>query len=113
MTTCMSCSVKKDLSVFEVSPHAEEDGLVSDPICPLFVVECQGPRGWRVAIVCHGCFHRLEVDMWISERCWSSLSPAIPYDGLPQMLGNEVPPEVRWDPQSYVANLTLDVVERA
>lgn len=103
---CMGCGTEKDPAVHEPSPWAEEDGLVSRPLCSLFVVECQGSRGWRAAVVCHSCFHRLEVDMWISERRWERLSPLIPYGALPQVLGDEVDPETRWDPQSYIAELS-------
>lgn len=99
---CMSCGIEKDPLVHETSLTAEEDGIVSSPICPLLVIECQGKNGWRAAIVCHPCFHRLEVDMWISEGCWKSLSPQIPYEELPQPVpDDDGDARDKWDPRNY------------
>ena len=97
---CMGCGVDKDLDQPEISLHAEEDGLVSFPICPLMVLECSSPSGWRAAVVCHECFHRLEVDMWISDRCWASIDPTVPFDQLPDPRDDEEG-DGRWNPLHY------------
>jgi hypothetical protein len=68
--------------VKEMYPYPD-DGIIDDePVSSLFDLDCQGPD-WRVATVCHSCFHKLDVDMWISEHCWSSLSPIMPFEQLP------------------------------
>ena len=94
---CMGCGADKDLDQLEVYPYAE-DRLVSTPICPIMVIECSGAK-WRAALVCHGCFHRLDVDMWISDRCWASINPAVPFNRLPTL--KESGGDERWDPRSY------------
>lgn len=98
---CFGCGVEKD-------PHAKEfytqsDRLVQDvPIDPLFVMCCEG-RGehaedWRVVVVCHGCFERLDPDMWISSDCWKLLDPTVPFERLPPhnetTCGNEEPEDI-------------------
>jgi len=82
---CLACGVEKDTSVKEVSPYAEEDGLIDEPIDPLMTIDCQGTGDWRVVTVCHACFHKLDVDMWISERCWLALKPITPFEQLPKL----------------------------
>jgi hypothetical protein len=89
---CLACGVEKDRSAFEKYPYPE-DGLIDEPIPPLTEIDCQGPRfqdvtDWRVATVCHECFHRLDVDMWISDSCWNRLSPITPFDQLPKLEQN-------------------------
>ena len=86
---CLACGVEKDASVKEVYPYPE-DGLIDEPIDPFMIVDCQGPRfseatDWRVVTVCHHCFHRLDMDMWISEGCWRSLNPVTPFEKLPKL----------------------------
>jgi hypothetical protein len=78
---CLACGSEKNTSEKEVYPYPE-DGIIDDPICPLTVIECRG-SDWRAVIVCHHCQHRLDPDMWISDRCWSSLKPNTPFDQLP------------------------------
>jgi len=105
---CFGCGIEKDLEKKELYPH-EEDGLIMDePIAPLMVIDCQGPaipnhpQGYsefRVVVVCHSCFHRLEPDMWISDACWAKLTPVVPYEGLPLL--DRTPPRVRWNPATY------------
>ena len=89
---CFGCGVEKDTDVLEVSPFADADGLTTDPIGPLFVLDCQGPpipnspdkhSEYRMVVVCHTCFHALEPDMWISKNCWDSIQPKVPYEKLP------------------------------
>jgi len=82
-THCFGCGVEKDPSVLEISPFAKEDNLIEEPIPPLFVLDVQGAQEFRVAIVCHSCFHKLEPDQWISEAMWVDLNPKVPYSSLP------------------------------
>lgn len=86
---CLACGVEKDRAVLETYPYPE-DGLTDEPIDPLIEIDCQGPRSedvvdWRVVTVCHACFHRLDVDMWISHRCWSALDPVTAFADLPKL----------------------------
>jgi len=89
---CFGCDIEKDLEILETFPFAYEDELVDEPIQPLSVLDCQGPRipddpngysEFRMVVVCHACCHALEPDMWISKECWDALNPKIPYDKLP------------------------------
>lgn len=83
--SCLACGVLKDPSIKEVYPYPE-DGLIDEPINPLMTLDCQGPLGdCRVVTVCHACFHRLDPDMWISDRCWLSLDPVTPFAQLPAL----------------------------
>jgi hypothetical protein len=90
---CFGCGVEKDLEVWEVSPHHEEDGLCDEPLPPLFVVEC---GAGQMAVVCHECFHTLSPDMWISRRCWESINPTIPFERLPAIRITGL-----WNPRNY------------
>ena len=87
---CLACGLEKDTSVKEVYPYPH-DGIINDkPIEPLMDIHCQGPRvnevtDYRVVTVCHNCFHKLDVDTWISERCWLSLTPITPFERLPKL----------------------------
>jgi hypothetical protein len=79
---CLACGVFKEIAAKELYPYPD-DGVVSDePIEPLFVLDCQGTE-WRVVIVCHQCLHRLDPDLWISDRCWAALNPITPFERLP------------------------------
>lgn len=89
---CFACDVEKDTEVLEASPFAEEDGLTTEPIQPLFILDCQGPRipndpkgysEFRQVAVCHMCFHALSPDMWIGKTHWEEINPKIPYNRLP------------------------------
>jgi hypothetical protein len=82
---CLACGVEKDTSVKEVYPYPEEDRFIDEPIDPLLSIDCQGTGDWRVVTVCHACFHKLDVDMWISERCWLALNPITPFQQLPTL----------------------------
>jgi hypothetical protein len=82
---CLACGVEKETRFTETYPYPG-DGIITDkPIEPLMTVDCQGAGDWRVVIVCHDCFHRLDVDMWISEGCWRSLNPVTPFAQLPKL----------------------------
>ncbi len=83
---CLACGAEKDTAVTELYVGAGH--LVNDvPIDPLFVLCCEGhgvhAGDWRHVVVCHGCFDRLEPDMWISSECWATLSPVVPFERLP------------------------------
>ena len=87
---CYGCGIEKDLSKEEIYPFPEEHRLCTDPIPPLFVLECEirmypSPSKWKAVVVCHNCFSKLNPDMWISDSCWNSLNPIIPIDKLPDM----------------------------
>jgi hypothetical protein len=86
---CHGCGAEKNPADLEVYPYPEDERLTEDPIPPLLTVECQpaDPKsGWRMATVCHHCFHRLDVDMWIGQRCWESLSPVTDFRDLPTLV---------------------------
>jgi hypothetical protein len=82
---CLACGVEKDTSVKEVYPYPDDGIITDEPIEPLMTMDCQGAGDWRVVTVCHACFHKLDVDMWISERCWLSLNPITPFEQLPKL----------------------------
>lgn len=92
MLKCLACGIEKDMQVKEVYPH-EGDHLISDPIDPLMELDCQGDElndgtgysDFRRVLVCHGCFHKLSPDMWISKAGWESLSPITPFNELPKL----------------------------
>jgi hypothetical protein len=88
---CFGCGVQKDTDVLEVYPYPE-DGMVDDPLNPFWVIDCQrgsiGSSTWKVVVVCHDCFHKLEPDVWIHEDHWKSLDPVVPFDKLPLPLDN-------------------------
>ena len=83
--SCLACGVEKDTTIKEAYPWGEEDGVIDEPVEPLWKLDCKGTVDWRVVTVCHACFHRLSPDLWISERCWRSLNPITPYERLPMM----------------------------
>jgi hypothetical protein len=75
----------------------------------LFVIECEPPRddpantGWRAVVVCHGCFHKIDPDMWINKAIWDSINPVTPFERLPKaMFDGDNEGEERWDPETYV-----------
>jgi hypothetical protein len=81
---CLACGIEKDTELREVYPYPE-DGLIDKPIEPLMTIDCRGSDDWRVVTVCHACFHKLGVDMWISEAHWRDLNPIIPFEQLPKL----------------------------
>lgn len=85
---CWSCGEEKDTSILEVYPYPEEERLTDSPIPPLFVIDCQPQEkedghDYRVVVVCHECFHKLDVDMWIGSNCWRKLNSKISFEKLP------------------------------
>jgi hypothetical protein len=107
---CFSCGAEKDLSVKIHYPY-EEDHISTDALVPqLFTVECQGQKdnpdnSWdfRMAVMCHECFHRLEtnggIDMWIGQQHWKFLNPVVPFDNLPKIVLEYN--EGKWDAENY------------
>ena len=87
---CQACGVEKDTEAKEIYRYPD-DGVVDDrPIDPFFGLHCQGPvddgiTDWRVATVCHDCFHKLEPDMWISDDRWKALNPIVAFEKLPKL----------------------------
>jgi hypothetical protein len=85
---CLCCGADKELGILTTYPY---DGTLTReaPVEQLLCIECQGTTGFRMAIMCHECWHKLEVtrgiDMWIGQECWDSLDPATPYDQLPEV----------------------------
>lgn len=104
---CLGCGTEKDTDVEEPYPYPEDDILCEGPIDPLFVLECQPEtkgEAWRVGIVCHQCFKKLQPDMWIGEKCWISINPVVPFDKLPlNNLPNDTETKLsgKWNPESY------------
>ena len=83
---CDSCGVEKDESAQEIYPF-EEDGVIETPIEPFFDVDVRGGGApgegdWRVARMCHQCFHDFSVDMWITEDCWTRSGPDVAFEQL-------------------------------
>lgn len=86
---CHGCGVEKDPEALEAYPYPESDRICTDPVPPLFELDCEpwepfdrdGP--WRRVTVCHHCFEKLDLDMWISSNCWAKLHPVVPFDRLP------------------------------
>ena len=99
------------MSVKEVYTYPE-DGIIDDPIEPLHVIDCEGPVlskdeagrvlcDWRVVIVCHHCLHKLEPDLWISDRCWAKLNPITPFHDLPYPVKDPNTRGTRWEVEVY------------
>lgn len=95
---CLACGVEKEKGQKELYPYTgENDALdTEEPIPSLMTVECEGgkTREFRMAILCHKCWHgicekRQGIDMWISEECWNSISPITPFSYLPIPLQRE------------------------
>jgi hypothetical protein len=100
---CFGCGVNKNYDVLEVYPYPEEDRLCDGPIEPLFALEVQPNKvdfdgKWRMTVVCHECFHKIQPDMWIGENCWIAIDPVIPFNDLP--LCRQDLPE-KWNPKNY------------
>ncbi len=101
---CLACGSAKDTSVKEPYPYPD-DGILDDrPIAPLFAIECRG-SGWRVVIVCHHCIHKLDPDMWISDRCWAALNPVTPFERLPIPIDDEDNPGGRFNVEAYATSV--------
>lgn len=85
---CHGCGVEKDPAVKEVYPFPEDNIVTDRPIQPLHELDCEPTDDalpWKRVTVCHGCLHRLEPDMWISQQCWESLNPVVRFSELPDV----------------------------
>ncbi len=91
---CQACGVEKDPAVKEVYPYPE-DGLSDGPMNPFLKLDCAFitpiNQDWRVATVCHACYHRINPDGWIDERKWTPLDPITPFEDLPAQPYNDLP----------------------
>lgn len=102
---CFACGVLKDTDVKEIYTAGTE--LCQDELIPpLLVIECEVPLtdlvGWRAVVVCHGCFHRLDLDMWIDQKVWESINPRVLFNQLPPVVcGARVEGGGQWDPENY------------
>lgn len=84
---CHGCGAVKDPAAREVYPYPEDDVTTARPVSPLFELDVEPhERGaaFKVATVCHHCFHRLQPDMWISQRGWEAINPVTPFGDLPE-----------------------------
>jgi len=85
---CCGCGAEKDMSVLEIYPFPEDETFCKEPIQPLLSLECQ-PNDksgeWKLPIVCHECFKKLDPDMWISEKCWIGINPTVAFESLPSL----------------------------
>ena len=117
---CFSCGVDKDLTQKETYPHSDDKLDNEDPIIPLCCIECQPAErgtGYRMLVLCHDCWHRLEgdsgPDMWTAQRHYEELNPLVPFNMLPfakpaVTCNVEDPAKIRedtrngkWHPKSY------------
>jgi hypothetical protein len=100
---CYGCGITKNTAVMEPYPYPEEDHCSTRPMEPLFVLDCSPEAigtGHRAVVVCHECFHKLDPDLWISEKCWRSLNPVVPFERLPKPIPR---------PEKYQAVLYPDI----
>jgi hypothetical protein len=92
---CYGCGIDKDVNTKEIYPY-EEDSITDEPICPLSVIECETEHVDKAVVVCNECYHKLQPDMWISERCWNAIDPVVSIEKLPDIVK-----ENKWKPLSY------------
>ena len=93
---CFACGAEKDLTVKAVYPY-EGDCLTTEvPIPQLLTLPCapnERGSGFRMAVLCHECWHLMEMDdaldLWLGQEYWDSFgsnggrAPAIPFERLP------------------------------
>ncbi len=98
---CYGCGVEKDPTAKEM--YLGEDLCNDEPIGPLLVLDCQPHNfddpNWKSVIVCFECFDKLSPDMWISQCCWESLNPFVPFEQLPNLSSQR-----DWDPVQIEEN---------
>jgi hypothetical protein len=90
---CFGCNVEKDTEKRETYPY-DADGIINDsPIQPLeLFVDVQGSGkfgDFKSIIVCHECFHKLDMDQWASREEWERLGSAWSYEDLPPVTQDE------------------------
>lgn len=89
---CFGCNIEKDTEKRETYPY-DSDGVINDsPIQPLFIIDVQGSGNFgdfKSAIVCHECFHRLDMDQWTSREIWERLKFITKYEDMPPCTTSE------------------------
>lgn len=82
---CLACGANGDGEA--IYPYPDDCIDDSEPLPKLFCIDAvptiHGDKS-RMCVVCHECWHKLDVDMWISEKCWESLSPQTKFSDLQQ-----------------------------
>lgn len=99
---CFGCGIEKDLEALEFYPSDEQGVDTTEPITPLMLIECQDSNfknPYKMCIVCHNCFEKLDPDMWISSDGWKLLNPVIEFENLPETDGDGLE---RWDITKYI-----------
>lgn len=81
-TRCDCCHVEKDRTVLEAYPFEDDCIDATEPVDPILEVEVSGPKGYRLAKVCHECVHNLKPDMWASMEQWEAIHPKTAYGDL-------------------------------
>jgi len=85
---CLSCGVEKDINSLEVYPYEGDCIITDEPVQPLIDIECQSVidhTDFRLASICHSCFHKVQPDMWMSAAEWKSLKPNTAFSDLPKL----------------------------
>lgn len=85
--TCLSCGASGDTATRQPYPYDDASYPRGSIIPQLIQIDCTGDGPTKQAVLCHDCWHRLEIeldiDMWISQKRWESLNPITPYSDLP------------------------------
>ena len=77
-------------------------GLTDEAIAPILLIECQNlhfQETYRMCLVCHNCFEKLDPDMWIDSLGWESLNPITKFEDLPITDGDGLE---RWEIAKYI-----------
>jgi len=92
-TTCLACGIEKDMNIKEMYPYSDDSIDTEEPVSPLFKdFECQSDTDhsdFRLVTICHKCWHRVQPDMWMSQREWESLNPITNFNDLPKSPNNQ------------------------
>lgn len=84
---CLACGIEKDIEKEEIYPYEDDSIITEEPVRPLFDIPCQSYTDWydfRIAIICHKCFHIVRPDMWMRQAEWEYLNPITPFNDLPK-----------------------------
>lgn len=82
---CLACGIEKDIRSEEIYPYEKDCIPTEIPIQPLFEIECQSDTDntdFRIVIICHNCYHKVQPDMWMSQGEWESLNPITNFNNL-------------------------------